>query len=311
MTLETLHTAISGLTEDLQAFKEKQEEKLQKLEHKLSCKMNFSESRPGTDVKGYEGALRGFNGFLRKGEYGFEAKSLSRGEVPGSYVVPTPVQERIFSNLEGSASFRSIARVMNISSSSADVIVDTKLPQVGWVGEKEDRPETEAPDLAKINIPVHELYAKPKATQALLDDAAVNLEDWLVQKVTEKMRRFENESFISGNGQKKPKGFLSYETVDQSAWTWGKLEHLKTGSEGSFGDIPGTDVLIDLMSLLKTEYLAGSSWLMSRSAHNLVRKFMDKTSGHHLWQPSLAEGVPSTLLGYPEPSETSKKPTKF
>ncbi len=302
MTLETLHTALDALAEDVNCFKSRQEEKLQKLEQKISCKMNISSGRPGYDLKtGEEGEIsqKAFTAFLRKGDGNVETKALSRGEEPGSYMLPHPVQERITHHLETGSTFRSIARVMNISSGSAEIILDRNLPNVGWVGETEERGETQAPTLAKMTIPVHEIYAKPKATQTLLDDSVVNLEDWLVSRVAEKMVRLENEAFILGDGDKKPKGFLAYETVEKAAWEWGKIEHLKTGVEGGFQEDAGADTLLDLMERLKTQYLAGSMWIMSRSAHTVVRKLMDHTTGHHLWQPSLAEGAPATLLGYP------------
>lgn len=299
MQTGTIEATLGGLSEDFRHFKERQEEKIRMLEHKLTCKILPSIQRPHMEIKADNITHKHFDAFLRKGEQGLETKTLSRGEDPGSYLIPYPVQERITGSLEAGVSFRTIARTMMVSSSSVDIIVDTKAPTLGWVGEADARPETEAPGLSKINIPLHEIYAKPKSTQALLDDAAINVEDWLVQKVAEKMARLENEAFVRGDGEKKPKGFLSYDSVAQEDWVWGKLEHIRTGVDGGFKENMGSDTLIDTVERMPTTYLTGSVWVMSRAAHAVVRKFRDRTTGQHLWSPSLTEEAPATLLGYP------------
>jgi len=79
---------------------------------------------------------------------------------------------------------------------------------VGWVGEKDHRTETDTPEMAKVAIPVHELYANPRATQRLLDDAAIRLESWLSEKIAKNMTVIENAAFVAGDGDKKnPKDY--------------------------------------------------------------------------------------------------------
>ena len=64
-------------------------------------------------------------------------------------------------------------------------------------------------DIGLLTIPVHEQFAQPKATQKMLDDAGFDIESWIQRKVADKLSRTENTAFVSGNGVKKPKGFLS------------------------------------------------------------------------------------------------------
>ncbi len=45
------------------------------------------------------------------------------------------------------------------------------------------RPETDAPTLAELAFPAMELYAMPAATATLLDDAAVNIDEWIAEEV--------------------------------------------------------------------------------------------------------------------------------
>jgi HK97 family phage major capsid protein len=58
------------------------------------------------------------------------------------------------------------------------------------------------------------------------------------------------------------------------------------------------DTLLEILHSIKAQYLAGSSWLMSPSAAAQVRRLKDG-QGHYLWQPSLTEGSPNRLFGYP------------
>lgn len=78
----------------------------------------------------------------------------------------------------------------------------------------------EGPGLYLVPAPVQErvtpvswAYPSLRATQKFLDDSSINVEEWLVSRISDKMLRIENQAFIHGNGQAQPKGFLSYELV--------------------------------------------------------------------------------------------------
>lgn len=233
--------------------------------------------------------------YVRRGETGErEMKTLSATtNQDGGYLIPQIVVDRIGEDLQAHSPIRRLASVMEISSSSVDLLLDKKGAEAGWVGETDERPATNTPEVQKLNIPVHELYAKPRATQKLLDDAQINVEEWLAQTIALKMAQMENQSFLSGDGDKKPKGIFSYETVSGDIWTWGKLEHVAVAGE----DITMND-LINLMSALKPDLVSQACWLMSRSALAEVRK-LKGSDGYYLWQPTLGDSFKSSLFGYP------------
>lgn len=227
----------------------------------------------------------------------FEQKSLSVGnDADGGYSVPVSIAAGLHQTLQASSTFRSIARTMTISSNSVEMLVDKDSAEVGWVTETQDRQETKTPELIKIRIPVHEMYARPRATQKLLDDSQINIEEWLVKKISEKMERVENEAFIHGDGVGKPTGILKYPLSENSEW--GKIQTVSTGVIGGFAEEDPADALVLLMNCLKTSYLKGASWIMPRSALAAVR-LLKNADGAYIWQPSLQLGVPQMLLGYP------------
>ena len=288
------------------------QEKLKKIENSLDQsekrlkQMEAVQARPSheTGSEPLFGHNRAFMDYVRKGLdtplYDYERKSLSTtSDGDGGYLVPSGLHNRLYQTLQTASVMRGLAQVREISTSSLEMLIDKGSADAGWVAETQEREETKTPDLIKIQIPAHEMYARPRATQKLLDDAMVNVEEWLAQKISQKMAAMENTAFISGDGKISPRGILSYETVGKRAWEWGKLEELKTGADGTFREDFGVETLLVLFHALKTPYLPGASWLMSRTAQIALRLLKDGASQQYLWQPPLG-GMPNpTLLGYP------------
>src|SRR3546814_17301932 len=79
-----------------------------------------------------------------------------------------------------------------------------------------------------------ELYAMPAASQALLDDAAVDIEAWIAGEVDIVFAEQEGDAFIRGDGVHRPQGFLTSAAVEDSAWRWGRLAYVATGSAGDW-----------------------------------------------------------------------------
>lgn len=249
------------------------------------------------DMAGYKSA---FGAFLRKGEelIGLdERKALSVGSDPdGGYVVHPDMSGQIVSKVFETSPMRAYAAIQVISTDALEGLFDLDEASSGWVGETDTRAETNTPSLGKWRIAAHELYARPKATQKILDDAEINMEAWLAMKVAEKFARDEAAAFVAGNGINKPRGFLSY--ADGTTLP-GTIERINTGVNGGFAASPnGGDALIDALYGLKAQYRANAAWFMNRGTTKLVRKLKD-SNGDYLWTPGLAAGQPATLMGYP------------
>ena len=219
----------------------------------------------------------------------------------GGYMVPAEMSERIITRQFDTTPMRQLATVMSISSEAVEMLRDTSEAEAQWVSELGTRSDTDQGTIGRIRIPVHELYAQPKATQKLLDDSIMNVESWLVDRVAAKFSRRENTAFVSGDGVGQPRGFLSYSTAatNDDNRNWGVLEHVATGSDGAFAASNGADVLISMMNKLRAGYLPKATWLMPRSVVDVVRKFKESGTGAYIWQPSLQAGTSATLLGYP------------
>jgi HK97 family phage major capsid protein len=242
---------------------------------------------------------REWDDYLRKGHtHALEEKALSAGSNPeGGYLVPQVMEGGIRSSARDRSNIRTIAHVQTITGGSLDVFIDPDDIGSAWVGETAARPETTAPNLKRITIPVHEIYAMPKATQTLLDDSAVNIEEWVSSRVRDRFERQENTAFVNGDGIHKPQGFLQYTKIADASWAWGKIGYIATGQAGFDAASPADD-LIDLVYSLKADYRANATWVMNSTTAGVVRKMKDAEE-RYIWQQSLTLGQPSFLLGYP------------
>src|SRR5690606_31168815 len=142
-------------------------------------------------------------------------KALSVGSNPdGGYLVPPEIETEIGRRLTALSPVRAIAGVRTISGNVYKKPFMTAGPATGWVGESEARPQTASPTLDELSFPAMELYAQPAATATLLDDSAVNIDEWLAQEIEQVFAEQEGATFVAGDGSNKPKGFLAYPTVD-------------------------------------------------------------------------------------------------
>ena len=238
----------------------------------------------------------GFNKFLRKGvEAGLselQTKALSVGsDVDGGYLVLPEMSSEIIKKVYESSPMRQAASVQQISSDVFEIIQDLDEAAAAWVNEVGTRSDTATPVLKKIAIAVHEMYAFPKASQKLLDDAFINVEAWLGEKVADKFARTEATAFISGDGVNKPRGILTY----AAGTGFEQIEQIVSGD----ADDVTADGIISLVTALKAPYKAGAAFMMKRATVGEIRKFKDVTSGQYLWQPALTAGNPDMLLGHP------------
>ena len=228
-------------------------------------------------------------------------KSLHEGDGEhGGFLIPAEIVTRIDDQLKLFSPFRTIAKAITISTNAIDILVDIGTPDAGWMGAQDhERLETDTATLRKINIPVHEIYAKPLAHQQLLDDTNIDVENWIVKKIAEKMAHLEDAAFINGTGEDQPRGFLRCESSAALERDFGVLQHFSTGAVGRFADnTTAISLLIDMTCSLKPKYVKNACWVLSRSALAEIRKLKDR-DGRHLWQPAISESTPATLLGFP------------
>ncbi len=253
-----------------------------------------------SDVDVFKLYTKHFGSYLRKGTGAFlkkmgieklETKLLSVDRDPGGgYWVKPEMSSRITTIVFETSPIRPFAAVETIGSDSLELIADENQVGFGWVAEQEDRPETTTADIGKRVIHAHEMYAEPRSTQKLLDDAGFNVEAWLARKIADRFGRAEATAFVAGTGVGQPRGFITY----PAGTATGQIEQINSGAASTLTP----DGLMDLVYSLKSPYLRNSRFMMARLTIRDVRKLKDG-EGRYLWEPILKVGQPASLLGYP------------
>jgi HK97 family phage major capsid protein len=240
------------------------------------------------------------NGYLRRGSE-VELKSFS-GVVAadGGFAVPREIDEVIDATLKGISPIRAIANVVRVGTAGYRKLVTQNGVTSGWAAENATRPETATPTFNEIVPSFGDLYANPAATQAMLDDAAFDVEAWLASEIATEFAKAEGSAFVNGNGTNKPKGFLTSPnaTTGDATRPFGTLQYVASGAAGAFIASNPQDKLVELLHSLRTPYRQGASWVMNSSTLATIRKFKT-TDGAFIWQAGLVAGQPDTLLGYP------------
>ncbi|PPD09200.1 MAG: phage major capsid protein [Methylocystis sp.] len=290
------------------------EEKLARIDHALDDtksrldRLALEMSRPrigGKIVDDHSGREHksAFNHYMRSGEASglkaLEAKALSRGSgADGGYLVPLPTEREVLRRLAKFSPIRAISSVREISGASLRRAFSTTGPAAGWVAEADPRPQTNNQQLADMTFPAMELYAMPAATQALLDDAVVDIEQWIAEEVQTAFAEQEGAAFVSGDGVNKPKGFLSYTSVADASWTWGNIGYVATGAAGAFAASDPSDALVNLVYALRAGFRQNGKFVMGRRAQSLVRQFKT-TTGDYIWAPPATADAGASLMNFP------------
>lgn len=244
--------------------------------------------------------VKGFvDGYLRRGRE-TELKSISGiNPADGGYAVPRQIDAIIASELAEISPIRAIAQVVQTGTSGYRKLVATGGSASGWVSEAAPRPETAAPGFAEIAPPSGDLYANPAASQAMLDDAAFDIETWLASEIAIEFARAEGTAFVRGSGTNQPEGFITAPTgtAEDGVRAFGTVQYMGSGSATGF-DAMLDSRLIDLIHSLKSSHRQGACFVMNSATLATVRK-LKSADGAFLWQPGLVEGQPDRLLGYP------------
>ncbi|MFN5482205.1 MAG: phage major capsid protein [Brevundimonas sp.] len=238
-----------------------------------------------------------FAGWMKTG-LGLELKAGLSTAAGSGVLAPVETERAIERRLMAASPMREIATVRTINSGVFRKPVSTAGVESGWVAETAARPETDPATLSLIEFPSADLYASPAATQTLLDDALVDMDEWLASEVEDAFAAQETEAFVTGSGVNRPKGFLASDTVPDATAAGGQIGYLASGAAGAFPASHPVDRLIDLIYAPRAQYRPNGRFVMNRKTVSTVRKFKD-ADGNYIWTPASRPGETASLLGYP------------
>lgn len=261
-----------------------------------------AQNRPGLGDPVASEQKAAWGAYLRRGDESaltrLETKALSVGSgADGGYVAPPELDRMIEQRLIQVSPMRGVATVRTTSANVFKKPISTTQAAVGWAAETGARAATTSPVLAALEFPTAELYANIAATQALLDDAYVNVEAWIAEEVETAFAAQERAAFVSGNGTNKPRGFLDYDKIADASHAWDKVGFILSGGAGAFASSNPVDRLLDLVYAPRAEFRQNGRFVMNRKTVSAIRKLKD-ADGRYVWQPE-TQGAGASILGYP------------
>ena len=202
----------------------------------------------------------------------------------GGYLVPDEFERILISALEEENIFRQIATMVETESGERKIPVSASKGEASWVDEEGVIPESDD-KFGQITLGAFKVGTMIKISEELLNDSVFNLESYITKEFARRIGSKEEEAFFSGNGTGKPTGIL----------------HNSGAGVGLTAAAPNAitfDEVCDLFYSLKAPYRKKAEFILNDSTVKELRKLKDN-NGQYLWQPSIKEGTPDTLLNRP------------
>jgi len=216
----------------------------------------------------------------------------------GGYALPEQLERAIARLSIDISPIRQIATVRQVGTSDYKELFDINGAGFEWIGETDTRNQTNTPDLAEVAPTFGMASAKPQASEESLDDLFFDVENWLIDSAADTLAGGEGAAFVSGNGTKKPTGFLGGTPVStaDSGRAFGVLQYIPGGQASALPT--SLDTFYDIVYALRARYRRNAKWVTNKLILASLRKYKD-TTNQYLWQPSLAAGQPDVFMGYP------------
>ena len=218
----------------------------------------------------------------------------------GGYALPEQIEQSIARLSVDISPIRQISTVRTVGTTDYKELFDINGGGFEWLGEADTRNQTNTPDLVEVVPTFGMASAKPQASEESLDDLFFNVEDWLVTSVAETMAAGEGAAYVSGNGTKKPTGFIAGPTpvtTTDASRAFGTLQYIASGQAAALPT--NLDQFIDIIYSLRARYRANASWVTSKLVLAALRKYKEATTNAYMWAGPTAAGQPSTFFGYP------------
>jgi len=242
--------------------------------------------------------------YIRKGDTNgladLEKKVFQMGsDVDGGYLITSEMDSSIDRVAGTVSAVRQLADVRGIGKESHKFRVKTSGLAGRWVGEGEAGGETTNSKYAMLEIAAEEMEVEPWAYNTALEDADFDIEADLTEEAGIGFGETEAVAFISGNGVKKPRGFLNYDVVANASYAWGKVGFIASGKSAAFADTNPGDNIINLIHSLKSQYRNGATLLMADTTLAKVRQIKDGSGHFYLFNQDPTGNFAGFVLGVP------------
>ena len=242
------------------------------------------------DVDEYRTA---FNHYLRSGDNS-ELRAMSIGtSSAGGYTVPETTEARVVEKLYQASVMRQLGTVRSTPDDRKIPIEGSTLGTASIISEAGNISATDV-DFDQKTVEAYKYATAITASRELLDDSGFDLESYLLDKLSLRIARAQDEHFWDGTDSGMPQGVIQGLT--------GASQKKQLGGTQTTA-ITSADDIIDWIYTLPVQYRQGAVILTSDEVIKNLRKLKDSVN-NYIWQPTYTEqmmtqGAPGTIMGYP------------
>ena len=218
-----------------------------------------------------------------------ELRTLSKLSAgAGANTVPTSFYDRLMAHLiEVSGILAAGPTLLNTNSGEQIQIPKTTGHSTGALFAEAATITNSDPTFGQVPLDAFKYAVLLQVSTELITDTGVDLLGYIAMQAGRAVGNAFGAQAITGTGTSQPNGLVTAATLGV------------TGGAGVTGAFTA-DNLIDLFFSVIAPYRNSPScaWMMKDSTLGAVRKLKD-TTNQYLWQPSLQQGAPDTLLSKP------------
>ena len=208
------------------------------------------------------------------------------GSTTGKAIVTTTIVKKILERIQDSNPV--LKDITFITTDDAGVTIPREmagLPEVGWVGEVEERKDTAVTKVENITVNIFQLYALPVVTNKLLATNYVGYATFLLKRVEYALGLKLADSVFNGSGTNMPLGILKDTAVTNQ-------QEIDTSDDAKF-----IESIIDIYYSIPTDVAKESNWYIRRETWQQISKL--KNTNKDFYITDLNTGNTRTLMSRP------------
>lgn len=208
------------------------------------------------------------------------------GSTTGKAIVTTTIVKKILERIQDSNPV--LKDITFITTDDAGITIPREmagLPEVGWVGEVEERKDTAVTKVENITVNIFQLYALPVVTNKLLATNYVGYATFLLKRVEYALGLKLANSVFNGSGTNMPLGILQDTAVTNQ-------QEIDTSDDAKF-----IESIIDIYYSIPTDVAKESNWYIRRETWQQISKL--KNTNKDFYITDLNTGNTRTLMSRP------------
>ena len=208
------------------------------------------------------------------------------GSTTGKAIVTATIVKKILERIQDSNPV--LKDITFITTDDAGITIPREmagLPEVGWVGEVEERKDTAVTKVENITVNIFQLYALPVVTNKLLATNYVGYATFLLKRVEYALGLKLADSVFNGSGTNMPLGILKDTAVTNQ-------QEIDTSDDAKF-----IESIIDIYYSIPTDVAKESNWYIRRETWQQISKL--KNTNKDFYITDLNTGNTRTLMSRP------------